>query len=211
MKYWYPSVGYEFQAGDARYVDINYDGNINSQDIVYLGNVNPLLTGGFGPNIRWKSKLSLSAYFYFRYGGKVINKTRMDMEKMYDFTNQSTTVLRRWRHPYEDVSTAPDDLLPRALMSGGYNWLGSDRYVEDGSFLRFKSLTLSYTFDNPTVKKIGLSNLRIWTTIQNVYLWTNYTGMDPEVTLKSGINDLGKDESRSARPREYSIGMSASF
>ncbi|HET7733376.1 MAG TPA: SusC/RagA family TonB-linked outer membrane protein, partial [Paludibacter sp.] len=211
MKFWYPSVGYVFQPGDAKYVDINHDGNINSQDIVYLGSVNPLLTGGFGPTIRWKSKLSLTAYFYFRYGGKVINQTRIEMENMYGFNNQSTAVLRRWRHDYEDETTAPADLLPRALLSKGYNWLGSDRYVEDGSFLRFKSLTMSYSFDKKLVKKAGLSDLRLWATMQNIYIWTNYSGMDPEVTLRSGLTDLGKDTSRSGRPTEYSLGLTVSF
>jgi TonB-linked SusC/RagA family outer membrane protein len=210
MKFWYPSVAYEFQAGDAKYADINHDGNINSQDIVYLGDVNPLLTGGFGPTIRWKSSLSLTAYFYFRYGGEVINQTRMEMENMYSFNNQSTAVLRRWTHPYED-GTAPDGLLPRALFSKGYNWLGSDRYVEDGSFLRFKSLTLNYTFDKKVVKKMGFSSLKVWGTMQNIALWTNYTGMDPEISLKSKITDVGKDTSRSGKPAELSFGLTASF
>lgn len=207
MKFWYPSVGYAFQAGDAKYEDINHDGNINAQDIVYLGDSNPLLTGGFGPNIRWKKKLSLSAYFYFRYGCEVINDTRMRMENMYGYDNQSTAVLRRWTHPYEE-DNAPSDLLPRALMAKGYNWLGSDRYVEDGSFLRFKSLTLSYNFDKKFSKRLGLNDLKMWATVQNIYVWTNYTGMDPEVTLKGGV---GTDTSRSGRPREYSMGLSVSF
>jgi len=210
MKFWYPSVSYEFQAGDAKYKDINHDGNINSQDIVYLGDVNPLLTGGFGPTLRWKNALSLTAYFYFRYGGEVINETRMNMENMSGFNNQSAAVLRRWTHTYED-GTAPDDLLPRALMARGYNWLGSDRYVEDGSFLRFKSLTVSYNFDRKLVKKMGFSSLKIWGTMQNVYLWTNYTGMDPEISLKNKINDVGKDNSRSGKPQDYSLGLTVSF
>jgi len=211
MKFWYPSVGYQFKAGDAKYVDINHDGNINAQDIVYLGSVNPLLTGGFGPTIRWKSRLSLSAYFYFRYGNKVINQTRMEMENSYSFDNQATSVLRRWRHEYTDESTAPTDLLPRALFQSGYNWAGSDRYVEDGSFLRFKSLTLSYSFDKKLVKQIGLSDLRVWGTMQNIYLWTNYTGMDPEVTVRAGLTDVGKDTSRSGRPADYQLGFTVSF
>ncbi len=211
MKFWYPSVGYQFQPGDAKYVDINHDGNINSQDIVYLGSVNPLLTGGFGPTLRWKNRLSLTAYFYFRYGNKVINQTRMEMENMYGFNNQATSVLRRWRHPYDDVSTAPTDILPRALLASGYNWLGSDRYVEDGSFLRFKSLTLSYNFDKKLVRRFGLNDLKLWSTWQNIYLWTNYTGMDPEVTMRSGLTSLGYDTSRSGRPSDYSIGLTVSF
>jgi len=173
--------------------------------------VNPLLTGGFGPTLRWKSSLSLTAYFYFRYGGKVINQTRMEMENMYYYNNQSVSVLNRWRSSYADASTAPANLLPRALYGQGYNWLGSDRYVEDGSFLRFKSLTMAYSIDKKVVKKLGLSELRMWVTMQNIYLWTNYTGMDPEVTLKSSLTDLGKDTSRSGLPHDYSVGFTVSF
>jgi TonB-linked SusC/RagA family outer membrane protein len=213
MRFWYPSNGYEFQPGDARYEDINHDGNINAQDIVYLGDVNPLLTGGFGPTIRYKRKLTLSAYFYFRYGAEVINQTRMDMEKMYDYNNQSTAVLRRWRRPYDNPEDAPADLLPRALHGQGYNWLGSSRYVEDGSFLRFRSLTLTYNFDREKIKMLGLNDLRVWGTMQNIFIWTNYTGMDPEISLRAAIQsgDLGKDTSRSGRPREFSVGLSTSF
>ncbi len=213
MRFWYPSNGYTFQPGDAKYEDINHDGNINYQDIVYLGDVNPLLTGGFGPTIRFKKMLTLNAYFYYRYGCEVINQTRMDMEKMYDFNNQSTAVLRRWKNPYEDPTTAPADILPRALMGRGYNWLGSSRYVEDGSFLRFKSVTLTYNFEKELVKKFGLNDLKLWATMQNIYIWTNYTGMDPEISLRAAIKsgDLGKDTSRSGRPQEFSLGLSTSF
>lgn len=211
MKFWYPSVAYEFQAGDAQYEDINSDGNINAQDIVYLGDVNPLLTGGFGPTIRYKRSLSLTTYFYFRFGNEIINQTRMDMESMYGFNNQSTSVLKRWRHPYDDPSEAPDGLLPRALLARGYNWLGSDRYVEDGSFLRWRSLTLTYNFDREMLKKINITDVKLWATMQNIYIWTNYTGMDPEVTLRSGLTGLGYDTSRSGRPMEFSMGLSVTF
>lgn len=211
MKFWYPSVGYEFQPGDAKYADINHDGNINAQDLVYLGDVNPLLTGGFGPTIRFRKSISVNAYFYFRYGFEVINQTRMDMENMYGFNNQSKAVLKRWRHEYADASTAPTDLLPRALMSKGYNYLGSDRFVEDGSFLRFKSLTVNYNFDKKVVSKLGMNDLKLWVTMQNIYIWTNYSGMDPEVSMRSGISGLGYDTSRSGRPQEYSMGLSVTF
>ena len=135
----------------------------------------------------------------------------MEMESMYGFNNQSTSVLKRWRSSYDDPTTAPADLLPRALLASGYNCLGSDRYVEDGSFLRFKSLTMSYSFDKKLVKKLGLNDLRMYATMQNIYLWTNYTGMDPEVTLRSGISSLGYDTSRSGRPADYSMGLTVSF
>ena len=120
-------------------------------------------------------------------------------------------MLKRWKHEYADASTAPSDLLPRALLQKGYNYLGSDRFVEDGSFLRFKSLTLNYNVDKKFSGKFGLSDLRLWVTMQNIYIWTNYSGMDPEVSLRSGISSLGYDTSRSGKPQEYSLGLSVSF
>jgi len=135
----------------------------------------------------------------------------MDMESMYGFNNQSTAVLKRWKHEYADASLAPDGLLPRALLQKGYNFLGSDRFVEDGSFLRFKSLTWNYNVDKKISDKLGLNDAKIWATMQNIYLWTNYSGMDPEVSLRSGISSLGYDTSRSGRPQEFSLGLTVSF
>ncbi|SHE90640.1 SusC/RagA family TonB-linked outer membrane protein [Dysgonomonas macrotermitis] len=211
MKFWYPTVGYEFEAGDAKYVDINNDGNINEQDIVYLGNANPKLTGGFGPSVKFKN-WSLDAYFNFRYGCDIINSTKMSMESMYNFDNQSKATLRRWRAAYENAADAPSDLLPRALYRKGYNWLGSDRYVEDGSFLRFQSLTLKYTFDRNVIQKLGVSAMNIYCTLYNLYVWTNYSGLDPEVSSRSSdLNKIGYDESKAPRPKTAAIGINLTF
>ena len=204
-------MGYEFEAGDAKYVDINNDGNINQQDIVYLGNANPKLTGGFGPGVKYKN-WSLDAYFNFRYGCDIINSTKMSMESMYDFKNQSKAVLRRWRTPYENEADAPADLLPRALYKKGYNWLASDRYVEDGSFLRFQSLTLKYTFEKDVVRRLGVSALSLYCTLYNLYVWTNYSGLDPEVSSRSNdLNKLGYDTSKAPRAKTASIGINLTF
>ncbi len=213
MKFWYPTNGYEFQAGDAMYEDINNDGNINYQDIVYLGDANPSLTGGFGPSVKFKN-WSLDAYFYFRYGSDIVNSTKMSMESMYGFENQSTATLKRWRYAYENEADAPDDLLPRALYRAGYNWLGSDRYVEDGSFLRWQSLTLRYNFDRKLIQKLGLSALSVSGTLYNLYVWTNYTGMDPEVSFKSlskDIYQIGYDESKAPRAKTFTLGLNLTF
>ncbi|MDR1417078.1 MAG: SusC/RagA family TonB-linked outer membrane protein [Prevotellaceae bacterium] len=213
MQFWYPTNGYVFKAGDAKYGDINHDGNIDYMDIVYLGNANPLLYGGFGPSIRYKG-WSLDAYFYFRYGFDIVNSTKMEMEKMNDFSNQSTAVLRRWTHPYDNPEEAPEGLLPRALFRDGYNWLGSDRYVEDGSFMKFKSLTLRYSFDKALVKKIGLSDLGLNFTVYNLYTWTNYTGMNPEVSIRNVSKDIysiGYDESKAPSNIEFMFGINATF
>ena len=212
MRFAYPTIDYQFKAGDAIYEDINHDGNIDYQDVVYLGNANPILTGGFGPNIRYKS-VSVSAFFNFRYGNKVINKMGMSLQNMASYNNQSKAVLRRWRHPYEDETTAPTDLLPRAVYGSknAYNYLGSDRFVEDGSFLRFKTLTVKYTFDKKQLKNTFLQSCQIWTTLSNLYVWTNYSGMDPEIALTGGAFKMGEDNSRIPRSFTATLGMSVTF
>ena len=212
MRFAYPTIDYQFKAGDAIYEDINHDGNIDYQDVVYLGNANPILTGGFGPNIRYKS-VSVSAFFNFRYGNKVINKMGMSLQNMASYNNQSKAVLRRWRHPYEDEATAPTDLLPRAVYGSknAYNYLGSDRFVEDGSFLRFKTLTVKYTFDKKQLKNTFLQSCQIWTTLINLYVWTNYSGMDPEIALTGGAFKMGEDNSRIPRSFTATLGMSVTF
>ena len=215
MKFWYPTVAYEFEPGDAKYVDINHDGNINHLDIVYLGDANPLLMGGFGPTIVY-NRWTLDAYFYFRYGFDVVNQTKIDMEKMYDFNNQSTATLRRWRAPYENPAEAPDNLLPRALYRKGYNWLGSDRFVEDGSFLKFKSLSVSYRLPREMISRIGLTEARLNLVAYNIFTWTKYTGMDPEVNMRNissegSLFSIGYDRSRSPSNFELSFGLNLTF
>lgn len=206
MVFNYPTIGYVFQPGDARYVDVNHDGNINLQDVVWLGDSNPLFTGGFGPTVRYKN-FSLSGWFHFRYGNDIINMTRMNMEKMYNFDNQSTSVLRRFRTPFEPGTedNAPKDLLPRALYQAGYNWLGSDRFVEDGSFLRWKTATFRYTMPAKIAQMLHVEDMNMWFTVQNLYTWTNYTGQDPEV----GANGL--DFSRTPRPYQFTMGLKVGF
>jgi len=202
---------YMFQPGDAKYEDINNDGSIDEQDIVYLGNAMPLLTGGFNTNLRYKN-ITIGANFNFRYGNKLINYTKMNLENMNTYQNQSKAVLRRWRYSYDDPSTAPSDLLPRAIIgSTHFNYLGSDRFVEDGSFLRFSSLSFKYTFTKKQLAKLPLNTCSFTFTLNNVYLWTNYTGQDPEVTLGSDPFRLGSDRTLVPRSMRGTIGLNVSF
>lgn len=178
MKFNYPSINYTFQPGDAMYEDVNHDGNINYMDIVYLGNSNPKFTGGFGASATYRGAWKLTAFFNYRYKYDVVNGTKINTTNMYSFDNQSTAVLRRWRKE-GDVTD-----IPRAMYRTGYNWLGSDRYVEDASFLRFRSLTLRYTVSPTVVKKLKMKNLSAYLTGENLYTWTKYTGQNPEVTSR---------------------------
>lgn len=193
---------YRFRGGDAIYEDINHDGNIDELDIVYLGNSNPKLSGGFGPTFRYKN-FSCSMFFNFRYGNKIVNVARMNAENMYFDYNQSEAVNWRWRKD-GDVTE-----MPRALYRYGYNWLGSDRYVEDGSFLRFKYLTFNYSVPNAKLKPYGIRNLSAYLTFNNLLVLTKYTGVDPEVGY--GALGLSKDESSTPRTRDFTLGLSIGF
>ena len=206
MRFNYPYTDYVFQPGDAKYADINNDGSIDERDIVYLGNSNPKFTGGFGPSITIKNSLRINLFFNFRLGYEAINDALMHTTKMTNYDNQSTAVLRRWRKE-GDVTD-----MPRALMGMGYNWLGSDRYVEDASFLRFRSATVSYTFNRGSlIDRIGMSNLRLYVTGENFYTWTRYLGQDPEVNMESGIFGLARDNSRTPPTMRFTFGLSTSF
>lgn len=187
--------------GDAIYEDINHDGVINQYDIVYLGNSLPRFTGGCGFNITYK-QFKLVANFYGRYGQKVINSTRMDNESMYGIDNQSTAVLRRWRNEGDNTD------IPRALYNEGYNCLGSDRFVEDASYLRLQTLSLSYRLPKKLCQSWGVNNIDVYVTGRNLFTWTNYTGQDPEVKTS---NTLSKDNAITPASTQFTCGFNLSF
>ena len=193
---------YLFRGGDAIYEDINKDGSIDELDIVYLGNANPKLSGGFGPTFRFKN-LSMNMFFNFRYGNKIINAARMNAEDMFYDNNQSTAVNWRWRKNGDDTQ------MPRALHDWGYNWLGSDRYVEDGSFLRFKYLTFNYSLPQDLLKKFKLNRVNLYLTFNNIAVWTKYTGVDPEVNY--GSLGISTDNSRTPRTQDMTFGATIGF
>ena len=196
------SSEYEFKGGDAMYEDINHDGTINELDIVYLGSSLPKITGGFGIKFKF-GRWTLNNQFNFRYGNKIINANRMNAEAMYNNNNQSRAVNYRWRVE-GDISE-----IPRALHQSGYNWLGSDRFVEDGSFLRLNYTQLSYSFPTKTIKKWGLTQLSFHISAQNVFCITKYSGADPEVSY--GHYGLVRDNSQTPKAKSITGGITIQF
>ena len=206
MRFNYPNVDYIFQPGDAMYEDRNHDGNINYMDVVYLGNSNPTITGGFGSSITFKERLKVTAFFNYRYNYDVVNRTKMLTTNMWGYDNQSTAVLRRWKNINDDTD------IPRAMYGTGYNWLGSSRYVEDGSFMRLRTVTVRYNLSKQLAQKIKLKNASIYTTAENVFTITKYTGQDPEVTTKiNGPFSVAMDESMTPPVKTFTMGISAQF
>ena len=207
FNYTHDGVGknYMFKGGDAIYEDINYDGDINALDIVYLGSSLPKLTGGFGFTLnygRWK----LNTQFNYRVGNKILNLARLDAEAMINNNNQSKAVNYRWR---KEGDVTP---IPRAMYgaSTNYNTLISDRFVENGSFLRLNYMQLSYSFDPKVVKRlIGLNRLSFYASANNLFILTKYKGVDPEVAY--GGYGAAIDEGKTPRAKSYTLGVTVDF
>ncbi len=193
---------YEFKGGDAIYEDINHDGTINELDIVYLGSSLPKVTGGFGIKFKF-GRWMLNNQFNFRYGNKIVNGNRMNAESMYNNNNQSRAVNHRWRVEGDIVE------IPRALHKYGYNYLGSDRFVEDGSFIRLNYTNLSYAFPQKFVKKLGLGSVSFNVSANNVFCLTKYSGSDPEVGY--GGYGVTTDNAQTPRAKSITAGLSIQF
>ena len=196
--------GYRFRGGDAIYQDINYDGLINELDIVKLGDSNPRFLGGFGSKAVWGNFIA-TLFFHYRLGQDIVNRTKINNENMYYRNNQSVSVLNRWRRQ-GDITD-----IPRALYNQGYNYLGSDRFVEDASFVRFKSASISYSFRN-FANRIRLKDLKLHFMVYNLYTWTMYTGVDPEVPMFS--NDpffIGEDKADTPPPMSFIFSINIKF
>lgn len=202
MYYKYNSTKYQFQGGDVIYEDINNDGSIDEYDVVYLGNSNPKLTGGFGTTLRYGS-FSAAFNFNFRYGNKIVNMARMNAENMYKDNNQTTSTNWRWRKE-GDITN-----VPRAVFDQAYNWLPNDRYVEDGSFLRLKFMTFRYSLPTRLVSKAGFMNASLYLTVNNVFCLTKYSGVDPEI--KYGDYGVTTDNSATPRPKSWTLGVNVTF
>ncbi|MFA9186736.1 SusC/RagA family TonB-linked outer membrane protein [Flavobacterium magnesitis] len=205
MRFNFPLTDYTFQPGDAIYEDINKDGNIDSRDVVYLGNSNPKFAGGFGSNVSFNNQWKLLLFFTYRLDFDIINDTDMKATNMSGWNNQSTAVLSRWRNP-GDVTN-----MPRAVFGAGYNWLGSDRYVEDASFVRLRSVTLSYNLGKNLLKKLNLDEIRVYVTADNLYTFTKYRGQDPERNMSRGEFGIAVDNAMTPPTKRFSFGLSTRF
>ncbi|MCF0199296.1 MAG: SusC/RagA family TonB-linked outer membrane protein [Bacteroidaceae bacterium] len=199
---------YQFQGGDAIYEDINHDGNIDRYDMVYLGNSNPKCYGGFGVNFYY-GKFEINASFNFRIGNQIVNMARARYESMLDNTNQSFATTWRWRQN-GDITD-----IPRALTSrngyASYNSLPSDRYVENGDYLRLQYIQMKYNFDvkKQWMKTCGIKNLSLSATINRLFTWTKYTGVDPEVGI--GGYAVATDNSKTPPARSFTASINVGF
>lgn len=200
--YGFRSLGVDPSTGDLVWDDIDGNGVINSEDRTIIGDPNPLISGGFTNTLNYKA-WELSFFINFSYGNDIFNATRIFIEAMRGPDNQSTAILDRWREP-GDITD-----IPRATESDpNANNRLSSRYIEDGSFARLKTLTLSYNMNRQWIERIGVRSARVFLTGANLFTITNYSGMDPEVNY-SGNNNLlrATDFFTYPQARTYTVGI----
>ena len=139
------------------------------------------------------------------YGNEIFNATRLELEAMEGYKNASVSVLDRWQNP-GDITD-----MPRAVFAGSINSEVSTRFVEDGSYLRVKNVTLSYDFKNAVLRKLQISNLNVFVSAQNLLTFTKYTGYDPEVSVSTNPTSLGVDAGTYPNVRGFTFGLNVAF
>lgn len=161
--------------GDIRFKDLNNDGVINDADRTFIGNPNPKFIYAMNNTFSYAG-FDLSVFLQGVYGNKIFNANNVYQESMAVAQNQTIRVLGRWEGP------GTSNTMPRAIYNDpNKNSRISDRFVEDGSYLRIKTATLGYTLPKELIKKAGFNNAHIYVTGQNLFTFTKYTGFDPEV------------------------------
>ena len=193
------------QPGDIKYVDQNGDGIVNDQDMVVIGRCDPIHTGGFNNNFIFKG-LTLNVFFQWSYGNDIFNANRIMFDGNYagKNINQFKSYVDHW---------SPDNTESRNYRPGGQGPRGvySSRTIEDGSFLRLKTVQLSYDLPRRLIGRWGLDQFRIFVAGQNLYTWSNYSGLDPEVSTRHSALTPGFDYSAYARNKVFTAGVNISF
>lgn len=198
------SEGVNPDTGDIVYRDVNGDGNVDSNDKTFIGDPNPDFTFGLTNDFTYKN-FSLNIFLQGSYGNDIYNASRIEMEGMYDGKNQSTAVLNRWRTPGQVTD------IPRAVR-GTNNIFASSRWVEDGSYLRVKSVTLSYNVPVQSLEKLGIRKIQPYFTAQNLLTFTNYKGFDPEVNQFTGNQPIfGIDWGTYPQTKTFIFGLNVEF
>ena len=193
---------YDFKAGDVRFVDRNNDGVINESDKTIIGNPNPDIYGNIFSSLTWKN-LRLDVNLKYSLGNDIYNYQRSVLEGMNTTYNQTTAVLRRW------TSEGQVTDMPKACYTNSDDWRNnermSDRWIEDGSYLKLKNVRLTY---NVPYRNSWLLGLKIWGEANNLYTLTKYLGTDPEMSTRNSSLYQGVDTGMLPSGRAFNVGVS---
>ncbi|MGJ8591902.1 MAG: TonB-dependent receptor [Aquaticitalea sp.] len=202
--YSFESLGVDPSTGDIVYADTNFDGVITTEDRTIVGNPHPDFIGGMTNNFSYK-EFDLSIFLQGSYGNDVFHGSRLFLESLQGGDNQLDSVIRRWQQP-GDITD-----IPRATLdpiAAAQNKRVSSRFIEDGSYLRVKNITLGYTINNESAKRSYFNSLRIYFSVQNLFTFTNYTGLDPEVNYRGDDNSvIGTDFFTYPQAQTFTLGL----
>lgn len=191
------------QPGDIKYADIDGDGVVNANDRVVIGNPVPRFFGGLSNNFTWKG-FDLNVFLQWSYGNEVANVNRLVFEGTSKLSlNQFASYADRW---------TPENQNNKLFRSKGYGPVAySSRIIEDASYLRLRTVALGYTIPSAIVKKAGIRSARVYASAQNLLTWTNYSGLDPEVSTKNTALTPGFDFAAYPRAKTIVVGVNLSF
>ncbi|MBQ9641470.1 MAG: SusC/RagA family TonB-linked outer membrane protein [Bacteroidaceae bacterium] len=191
-----------FQAGDVRFIDQNGDGIINEADKTVIGDPNPDIFGNIYTNLKFGSRWSLDINFKYSLGNDIYNYQRSQLESVNGFFNQTTAAVNRWS--YEGQQTN----IPRAMATTSENWVNnerfSDRWIEDGSFLKLKKVRLTYQLP---INSPWIQGITVWAEANNVFTLTRYTGKDPETSVGNSVLYQGIDAGLLPTNRSFNLGV----
>jgi TonB-linked SusC/RagA family outer membrane protein len=190
--------------GYIKYVDLNNDGVVDANDQTYIGNPIPVHIGGFSNNLRYHN-FDLNIFFQWSYGNDILNANRIVFEgaEARQYLNMFKSFENRWTP--ENTNTN----IPAAGVSSPNVY--STRIIEDGSFVRLKTVALGYNLPAAALKKIKIKNIRMYAAAQNLITWTNYTGVDPEVSVRNSALTPGFDWSAYPKARTLTLGLNVTF
>ncbi len=198
---------YVFKGGDAIYEDINNDGVIDLNDVVYIGDSNPDFIGGFGSSFDYRN-FDLSLAFHYRLGFDIINGVAIETEGMSNRNNQSKAVLSRWRVQGQDE----EGMLPRAYLNHPANNLGSDRYVEPGDYLRLINVKFGYRLRRDLCERLRVRSMNFALSARKLMTLTYYSGQDPEIGQDaSNPFWIGVDRANTPPPRMITFSVAVGF
>jgi hypothetical protein len=184
----YIDDGVNPQTGNINFRDLNKDGKIDpDNDRTFIGSALPKFTFGFSNMFSYHG-FDLTVLIDGVHGNKIFDATRMETEDMTDMINQTTRVLQRWEKP-GDVTDVPKAMYGSSSPANSVpNYSISSRWVESGSFLRFRQMTLAYNLNKKWINRAGLSGLRLYVTLQNMFIITGYKGYSPELNVATTSN-----------------------
>lgn len=194
------------QPGFPKYADLNGDGIVDSNDQTFIGRGDPVHIGGFTNNFEYKN-FDLSIFLQWTSGNNILNANRLMFETGYNRRrdlNQFASYIDRWTFDNQQSD------IPRVSTSPS-NGLFSSRIIEDGSYIRLKTLSFGYTFSSKLLKQIKIQKARIYFSGQNLLTFTSYSGYDPEVSIRNTALTPGLDFSSYPRARSYNMGMNINF